>query len=1658
MLHPEDSQTIAPDLPGQARKVLCYSPYNLWDLHGMWEITILHALRLRGAETFHVLCDGLYKQCDVFWAATNPRHRLACQQCQATVTNLSLSMGMEFGWLGHYLSPEETRTAQSWAASLEAADFFNATYGDWPVGEWVVGSVHSHLRTSSLDLSQPLVQQVYRDYLESGLVACFGLSRLLADYQPDVLLQFNGRQSSTRVAFELARRQGIRVICHERGSIKESIGLVVNANCLAIQHIKEDLWRHWGEVPLTRGELETVSRFMIGRQYGKDLSWKQFSPPPQNLDELRRQFHISPGQRVWVLFTSSDDEVVSVKEWGSCFSNQMAWIQESIHYVAQAKDITLIIRVHPNTGGAKSTGQNLALLQEFKELRDELPPQVHLVMPDDPVSSYSLMDLAELGLVYMSSTGLEMACKGKPVAVAAGCLVSDFPFVHTLKTQEEYQGVLAAFHHDQIPFQTQEIQRLAHRFAYALFFRHIIHFPLVKMPTPHTGELAYNSMEALLPGREPNLDRICDIILKGTPVCPPPTPLDFHRTEEPELAYFDSQRQPAGPSEDLPGQQPQSGGTTGRAEKASPLTVPGAGVLPDPTVSVIIPCYNYARYLPEALHSVLAQTYQDFEVIIVNDGSTDDTAAVARQLVEDHPQYRIRLINQKNTGQPAFPRNRGVTASKGKYILFLDADDLIEPTFMEECLRVLHTDPSIAIAYTDRLDFDGVDQVVLAGDYNFSRLKYANHISYCALFRREVWDAVGGIRTNVKAVEDWDFWVAAGAKGFLGRRIPKPLFKYRRHDTGIFQEALGDFERKKAQVVLNNREVYEEQAIAKAQKILGETPTPLVSVIVPTHNRPDLLVATLQSILDQTYKNHEIIVVNDCGVEVAGIVGWLNQQGNITYVRHDRNRGLAAARNTGIKLARGKYLTYLDDDDLFYPDHLETLVDFLETTDFRVAYTDAHRAHQEKQCGRYVTTERDVPYSNEFDPDRLMVFNQFPVLCLMHEKSCLEEAGLFDESLTSHEDWDLWIRLALHYPFSHIKKVTCEFSWRQDGSTMSSQKFEDFIRTLEIIHARYQDHLKDKPQVQEEQRQFLQSNRDALQTSGSGTEAADPGPEKMLHQATIALERQDWPAAEGHLRDLCQCYPDMLESYLSLSDVLTLQDKLQEAAEVLQAARRVFPESLPLWQRLGLNCRQRGDLSGAMAAFTKAWNQNPRDPEILGHLGATCLDLGLFQEARGYLQEAVQIHPRHLEAWLGLARVAQKLEDQEAFDQACWRAAALNAAHPRLRELTKGRIPDNGGAAPPPAEAVPEEPAAEPVRVLSSIIIPVFNNLSLTRQCLEAIEENTDAPHEIIVVDNGSSDGTRDYLHRLEAGGLVRAITNRANLGFAKASNQGAQAARGEYLVFLNNDTIVQPGWLRELVNAAQKDEKIGAVGAKLLYPDDSIQHAGVVFNEKKLVHHIYKYFNRDHPAVNKEREFQAVTAACMLIQKDLFFKVGAFPEGYRNGLEDVDLCFTLREQGYKNVYTPRAVVYHLESKTPGRHDRDKENSRIFRSRWYDKILCDDQNYYEEDGITIEVLDRQGNVATILAHDTNDNPFWQDAARYREEGLLNQAEACYLRAIKFNPFDPRKNEIARELADLYEAQGKHSQIEQLHQIVPGLGCYPGLPAGPEEVRESVGAV
>jgi GT2 family glycosyltransferase/tetratricopeptide (TPR) repeat protein len=253
-------------------------------------------------------------------------------------------------------------------------------------------------------------------------------------------------------------------------------------------------------------------------------------------------------------------------------------------------------------------------------------------------------------------------------------------------------------------------------------------------------------------------------------------------------------------------------------------------------------------------------------------------------------------------------------------------------------------------------------------------------------------------------------------------------------------------------------------------------------------------------------------------------------------------------------------------------------------------------------------------------------------------------------------------------------------------------------------------------------------------------------------------------------------------------------------------------------------------------------------------------------------------------------------------------------------------------SAPQPAKT-PQTAAQKPANnALVSIVIPVFNRLELTRDCLTAIQAKTSGNYEIIVVNNASTDGTTEFLNEQEKAGVLRHIANSENKGFSHACNQGAQAARGSLLLFLNNDTQVTPDWLTAMVQAAQRP-RVGIVGAKLLYADNRIQHAGIGFING-VPDHPHRHAAADAPQVNQFRELDMVTGACLMIHRELHLKLAGFDEAYRNGVEDIDLCVRARAAGWKVVYEPKATVYHLEGQSAGRFDHVKENLEVFFARW----------------------------------------------------------------------------------------------------------------------------
>jgi len=258
---------------------------------------------------------------------------------------------------------------------------------------------------------------------------------------------------------------------------------------------------------------------------------------------------------------------------------------------------------------------------------------------------------------------------------------------------------------------------------------------------------------------------------------------------------------------------------------------------------------------------------------------------------------------------------------------------------------------------------------------------------------------------------------------------------------------------------------------------------------------------------------------------------------------------------------------------------------------------------------------------------------------------------------------------------------------------------------------------------------------------------------------------------------------------------------------------------------------------------------------------------------------------------------------------------------------------------------------------LVSIIIPTKNQLKLLYQCINSIQDKTKySNYEIIVINNQSDDPkVLDFYNELNKKEKIRVVEYNHPFNFSAINNFGVKHANGEIIVFLNDDIeIISPEWLDELVSHSVRPE-IGAVGAKLYYPNNQIQHAGVVLGLGGVAGHAYLNMPRTYPGQMSRalltQNYSAVTAACMAIRKEIFIKVGGFNEvNLRIAFNDVDFCIRVLQAGYRNIWTPYAELYHHESASRGYEDTPEKQMRFkseidyMKDKW-DLILENDPTY-----------------------------------------------------------------------------------------------------------------
>ncbi len=368
---------------------------------------------------------------------------------------------------------------------------------------------------------------------------------------------------------------------------------------------------------------------------------------------------------------------------------------------------------------------------------------------------------------------------------------------------------------------------------------------------------------------------------------------------------------------------------------------------------------------------------------------------------------------------------------------------------------------------------------------------------------------------------------------------------------------------------------------------------------------------------------------------------------------------------------------------------------------------------------------------------------------------------------------------------------------------------------------------------------------------------------------------------------------------------------------------------------------------------------------LITHLGVYRNDLlhkiGGFREAFAGAQDydlalrcienikAYQIHhiPRVLYHWRVHAESTAQSPDSKPYAMLAGERA-LNEHFLRQKINAKAELTGYGYRV---RYALPED------LPLVSLIIPTRNGTALIRQCVESILNKTTYPnYEIIIVDNGSDDpAALQCFNELQVEARVRVMHDDRPFNYSALNNNAVKLARGEVLGLLNNDLeVISPEWLSEMVSISLQP-RVGAVGARLLYPNDTLQHGGVIIGLGGVAGHSHKHLPRhDYGYCCRAvvtQSFSAVTAACLLIRKKIYEEVGGLNEmNLQIAFNDVDFCLRVRGAGYRNVWTPYAELYHHESATRGYEDTPEKQARFatevkyIKQRW-EKLLLNDPAY-----------------------------------------------------------------------------------------------------------------
>jgi hypothetical protein len=488
------------EAPGTGPRVLFVNPRD-WAEHVSYQAVMAHALQLRGASVHMLTCGGGLEVCDR--ANTYEAPPMPCRSCARFVEHSMDAHGFHHTSMRQYWAPGDEG---GWPELDERSrdELADVRDGDVALGRLIDIPLKWFLCAADLD-DDPLAGVTSRAFLRSARRIARGIERALDDIEPDIIVLLNGLFLFEGIAWALAERRGIDVVTYERAFLKET--LVFSRETPAGFY---DFSADWAKAarPLTDGENTELDDYLARRRQGGafDQFW-----------EFRERAVDRGTGRLAVLFTNLTWDTAVIGR-DAAFPGIRAWVDTVIEAFAARPEHRLVIRVHPSELHLPGKRTRDGLEAYIRSRFETLPPNVEIVSADDLTSSYPLMDHADVGLVYTSTTGLELALSGTPVIVAGATHYRDKGFTLDADDAEEFLDQLDAVLADPARF-APDVDR-ARQYAHFFFFRAPIAAPAVVEPVPGLARITTDDLDDLRPGANAALDRICDGILLGTSFIP----------------------------------------------------------------------------------------------------------------------------------------------------------------------------------------------------------------------------------------------------------------------------------------------------------------------------------------------------------------------------------------------------------------------------------------------------------------------------------------------------------------------------------------------------------------------------------------------------------------------------------------------------------------------------------------------------------------------------------------------------------------------------------------------------------------------------------------------------------------------------------------------------------------------------------------------------------------------------------------------------------------------------------------------------------------------------------------------------------------------------------------------------------------------------------